>query len=579
MSERKEDARRQRLTGNRKWGLFASLRAKLVVLLALAMLPAAVLACLQALSNYRQLSALSEESALQAAILSMQEEENVIIRARRVLKTLAVLPEITGRTPGRCDKTLAAVRSTSDFYGSLAVTDERGEVVCSAPPTIGQLNVSDRPWFRSAVGRGTFTVTADEQGVASDARVMVAALPLFDGGEAITGLLSLAIRPQWLRELLVKTGAPDVARVALVDRAGMLIANGSEQSAKPTWLPDPGLLRANLTGEPRSIQVVDGSAGNGIIAVAPLLRDDVYVVVGNGPSSSTVASVWRLWGAVGYPVIMWLIALAVAWFGLDRLVVRPILRLERTAAAFATGQESIRTSGLADMPAEISLLGRTMNAMADTLAIREADFNLAVDEQKILLKELHHRVKNNLQVITSLLNLQIQRATGKTERWALRATQDRIYALAKVHDSLYQVSRDRLIRLDDTLTQIADHLVRTHDPPGKPIQVHYDMDPVETSSKNAVPIALLLTEAISSVLGLADPESSPFDLRISLKRRDGETVVLAVETDRPPANAHATGDDDLRAKLIAGFVKQLGGLATLEMESGYRLRVTIPYEG
>ncbi len=237
---------------------------------------------------------------------------------------------------------------------------------------------------------------------------------------------------------------------------------------------------------------------------------------------------------------------------------------------------SVRATGLDDIPDEIGRLGHTMNMMADSLEAREVDFNSAVDEQKSLLKELHHWVKNNLQVITSLLNLQIHRATGKAERRALGTTQDRIYALAKVHDALREVSGENLIRLDELVPQIAEHLTRADDALGKPVRLDYDLDPLTTSSKSGVPIALLLNESISTALNAGHPDGAAKNLRISIKRVDGETMALAVESDRSPAKARPDDGGGLSARLVDGFVKQLGGRSTLETETGYRLRVTIP---
>ncbi len=540
------------------------------------MLPAGVLACLQALSNYNQLSTLAEESMLQAAVLSTREEENIIIVARRVLHTLAVLPEITSLDAERCDATLTAVRATSEFYGSLAVVDDRGEIVCGsfAPP--GPVNVSDRPWFRSVMSRTAFTVTGAAEDLATGAPVLAASLPLTDPDDGIVGALFLSIKTEWLNALLGETGTPDVTHVAIVDADGNVIADDPARPGTPSWLRDPGFLRANLVGGPKAMRMMDDGVDLGFVAVAPLLPDDLYVVVGGAPSLTAAGSAWRLAASIGIPLIMWVIAVAVAWFAMDRLVVRPILRLERTAAAFAAGKMAVRASGLDDIPTEIGQLGRTMNMMADALAVREKDLQSAVAEQKSLLKELHHRVKNNLQVITSLLNLQLHRATGKAERRALRATQDRIYALAKVHDALRQVSGENLIRLDELVPQIAEHLTRADGALGKPVRVDYDLDPLTASSRSGVPIALLLTEAISTALNAARPDGVAESLRVAIKRVDGETMALTVESDRSAAKPHPDDGDDLSAKLVAGFVKQLGGQSIVETKTGYRLRVTIP---
>ncbi len=187
-------------------------------------------------------------------------------------------------------------------------------------------------------------------------------------------------------------------------------------------------------------------------------------------------------------------------------------------------------------PTKSRQLGQTMNFMADGLANRETDLERAVDEQKTLLKELHHRVKNNLQVITSLLNLQIHRATEPRERHALRATQDRIYALAKVHDSLSRVSGDSMIHLDETITQITDHLTRAGGSLDKPVSVHFDLDPVKTNSKSAVPIALLVTEAVSSALNVSNGGAGPDNFPIIFGSRSNWPT-----TRSRPSRSRATG--------------------------------------
>ncbi len=576
MSERQKDRGGKRLNPAPPGPLFRSLRGKLVFLLTLAMLPAGALACLQALSNYRQLSAMAEESMLQAAVLSAREEENVVIAAGRLLQTLSVIPAIVHRQPGECGQTLAAVLSTSNFYGSAAVVDGRGEIVCAHPASAQRLNVSDAPWYRAVVHRGSFTVTGNARDIASDTIVLAASLPLFDSERNIDGALFLAIEPQWMSELLSETDTPDVAHIALVDRLGMIVAEDYGASDDSPWLPDPSFLSAYLSDRPRSLRIDGENAYDGILATAPLLRDELYVVVGSAPGHPAAVSVWRVAAAIGFPVVMWLIALAVAWIAVDRLVIRPILRLQRTAAAFAAGKTGVRASGLAEMPEEIGQLGQTLNAMADNLAVQESDLRQALDEQKSLLKELHHRVKNNLQVIASLLNLQIHRATEPREKLALRTTQHRIYALAKVHDSLNHVSGDSLVALDETLTPIADHLARAGDPRGGSVRIHFDMDRLKTASKRAVPIALLLTEAVSTALRASRPEDGPDNLWVSLKRINANGARLTVASDCPPAGAAEPDSDTLSAKLVAGFVKQLGGESSMETESGYRLSVTIP---
>src|SRR3546814_2420748 len=124
---------------------------------------------------------------------------------------------------------------------------------------------------------------------------------------------------------------------------------------------------------------------------------------------------------------MWVIAIGVAWFADDPLVLRPIRLLRRPANAYAKGHFEARTAGIDDVPEELRELGVTMHKMADVISLHESELRKSLQEQKTLLKEVYHRVKNNLQVVSSLVNLQVSRAANEHERGALRATQDRIH--------------------------------------------------------------------------------------------------------------------------------------------------------
>src|SRR3546814_12454366 len=96
---------------------------------------------------------------------------------------------------------------------------------------------------------------------------------------------------------------------------------------------------------------------------------------------------------------MWVIAIGVAWFAVDHLVLRQIRLLRRTANAYAKGHFEARTAGIDDVPEELRALGVTMHKMADVISLHESELRKTLQEQKHLLKEVYTRVKNTLTVV------------------------------------------------------------------------------------------------------------------------------------------------------------------------------------
>ena len=131
-------------------------------------------------------------------------------------------------------------------------------------------------------------------------------------------------------------------------------------------------------------------------------------------------------------------ALAAVWFVADR-VDRPLARyLERVAAIYARGRFNVRPIQAEHAPPEIRALARTLDAMADTIVERDQSLRDSLAQKDALMREIHHRVKNNLQVITRLLNMQQRALADPAARAAMSDTRQRITALALIYRALYQ---------------------------------------------------------------------------------------------------------------------------------------------
>jgi two-component sensor histidine kinase len=185
-------------------------------------------------------------------------------------------------------------------------------------------------------------------------------------------------------------------------------------------------------------------------------------------------------------------------------------------------------------------------------------------------------VKNNLQVVSSLVNLQVSRATNQHERVALRTTQDRIHALSMVHSNLYDAPELHRIKLKEFVPQLCEYLRQAQGEQAENVRMEFDIDPVLSEPERAVPLALLITEVVTNALKHGWPRGEAGRLAISLKRDPEEALVMTITDDGSTTESAAA--ESLGGRLIHAFAKQLGGTVQIEIggASGFRLTLRLP---
>src|SRR3546814_659895 len=373
-------------------------------------------------------------------------------------------------------------------------------VVACAIDLEQQHSFASSDWFVSTLRNETFTVTGDVALPASEQPTLVASLPLHTGEGKVVGVVALTLRPAWLRDVLrLENGQPLAnTSVALLDRRGSVMAESAAGAAIGEWMPGTFVIGARLSGKAQVFEAEGRDGVERIFALAPLYEQQVYIVLGGVAGHLLGDPDLHLMAGLAYPVLMWVIAIGVAWFAVDHLVLRQIRLLRRTANAYAKGHFEARTAGIDDAPEELRELGVTMHKMADVISLHESELRKSLQEQKTLLKEVYHRVKNNLQVVSSLVNLQVSRAANEHERGALRATQDRIHALSMVHSNLYKAPELHRIKLQEFVPQLCEYLRQAHGAPSENVRMEFDIDPVQSETARAVPIALLITEVVTN---------------------------------------------------------------------------------
>jgi PAS domain S-box-containing protein len=224
-------------------------------------------------------------------------------------------------------------------------------------------------------------------------------------------------------------------------------------------------------------------------------------------------------------------------------------------------------------------LAKTNEALEEEVARRqEAEKKLrgSYDEKVLLLKEIHHRVKNNLQIIASLLNLQSRYIKDESTLAAIRESQNRVKAMALVHEKLYRSEDISHVSLHDYLRFLGSGLFQFYDARLRGIQFTLDIHDVNVDIDAAIPLGLILNEMISNSLKYAFPEGRTGEIAISVKKDDHTLTVVFRDTGIGiPAELDWRDTQSLGLRLVNTLVDQLNGTVELDRSSGTQFTMVL----
>ncbi|MEO6253998.1 MAG: tetratricopeptide repeat protein [Ferruginibacter sp.] len=199
-------------------------------------------------------------------------------------------------------------------------------------------------------------------------------------------------------------------------------------------------------------------------------------------------------------------------------------------------------------------------------------------EKEVLMKEIHHRVKNNLQVVSSLLSLQSNYIKDEQALDAVNESRNRVQSMALIHQNLYQEDNLTGIDVQDYISKLSDNLFASYNIRPGEIKLLKEIEQLNLDVDIVVPIGLILNELISNSLKYAFPgNTSDKMIKVVLKDING-TLLLAVYDNGKglPVNISAAGNDSFGFKMIDAFLKKLNGTIRRYNEDGARTEIEIP---
>ena len=552
---------------------------RVALFLGVALLPVGLIAVWQTL----QVSRVAQERS--DLTLMALTERAALVERQQIQRSLGTAQALAGTVSAliasdRCEATLTHLVGESARYSYAGYVDPSGVLRCSSDGR--SYDFSDYPDFAEWMANPRPRVAVNRDAPLSKGSVVIASYPVRpeDGG----GFAFVSLPHQ---SLGASDLSPDIAAsVELItfNDQGQVLTSSQGLDGVEDRLPARGRL-TDYIGRPAD--VVSGTDRLGrprTFAVVPILRGTVHAMGSWEDDAALASPLGRAVPAWLFPILMLAVSLVVAYVAVHRLVIRHMAELRLRMREFADHRRLPHGELASDAPAEIAEMDAAFAAMAERILREEAETEDRLHEQKVLLREVHHRVKNNLQLISSIINMQMRQIDSPEARHVLRRVQDRVLGLATIHRNLYQTDAGT-IRADVVLREIVDQLALMGARPDGEARIESDFDPLELYPDQAVPLSLFVTEATTNAVkyvGRPEDGAAPW-IAVSLNRlEDGSARVSIANSRGTPLRAPAAGEDGtgLGNQLIRAFAMQLDAAPEVEEGPGcYRISIRFTPSG
>lgn len=562
----------KRLRGARPERL--SLRTRIAISLAIALLPLCLAAEIAQYSEVARNGALQEKALITRGEAVLAGQSRALSSVGNLLDTISLLPLGNPVNRQLCNDMFRRMIVHNTDVSSIRLVAEGGNIVCQAPQQAtatqaGATQAQAPEWFDRATRLQQFSIQSwhgTEAQASNDAGTqtltttqLIATRPLFDADGNATGILAATFAPATLAFSMQETKLPESSALAILDAHGALLAQQTNGAQLDEWLPQSLVADAG-TDLMSGTFVQEGRDSVKRVYVVNALPGNIFGLYAQKPGEPSLAARAMLYFVIAFPLLVWIAASIMAGRASERMVIDPLNRVRQAIRRYIAGETSARVDEDADAPEEVQALARKFNAMAEIIQTRDDALRSALAHQKALVREINHRVRNNLQVMSSLLNLQSRRAQTPEQAAIFLDVQRRLNALGTVHNALYQgddfQAIDLGVLLKDLCQSTARHLASEW---GQPVLTMQCRMPVFALPDAALTLAFLVTELIAAATAHLSPEGHPavqLDFELAEKADGGS--VLTLKVDQPVLGGLMENrPDEGQINLFRGLIRQL----------------------
>jgi two-component sensor histidine kinase len=553
--------------------ILRGLAVRVLFFLSLALFPIGLIAISQTQQISEQNRINAELSLLAITEQASMAERHVLQDAFGASEALASIISLHRRTPKECSDFFAAYRGANTLYTMVGFIQHNGLMACSSTHEVHDF--SDNPAFQQAIAEPFRRTQTLQIGAISQQPVTVVTSPVMEGDDFL-GIIAMSIPSAAFATIKEPELAVTPLALMTFNRRGEIITTERGMANAASELPADVALSVFTDQKSAVFQAENENGVTRVYAVRPIVQNAVFAV-SVWPTDTPILnpSIGTRLGTF-VPIAMWAASLIVAFWALNRLAIRHIRKLGRQMRRFALNRNLPRVTLGSSVPTELVEMEAAFISLGESILRDEATLEDSLREKNMLLKEVHHRVKNNLQLISSIMNMQIRQAKTSESSLVLRRLQERILSLATVHKNLYQ--NDNLAQVDASvlLHEVVNQLLSVGLGPSSNVKVTQNYAPITLEADDAAPLTLLMSEAMTNALkNVAHRAKAQGEISVTLEQISPDQAKLVIyNTTGGTPQQEGTG---LGGKLINAFARQLNGQIDIEeTETSYRMSISFP---
>ena len=542
------------------------LKAALLLAVLSAVLPVAILSFFQANAARDAMNlAIEQRLTASASVVALQQRDPIMM-ARRILETMAGDDHFTTPQADCADRFSAALKDRMPII-SFASWNGEGRLICVSKSPEPAAISAHRFWWRRVQIENGFFLTPPMIGQIIHRPVLLAVMPRIDA-KGSKGALTAALDLTWIQQSLAKARLSDGGVIGIADAGGRVLT-----SSGPT-----GFSKIVISGDDRRVRSISTAqdAGTWLYAALPLYGRDLFIFFAEPERQLFSTSREQFWSSLILPIGAILLSCLAVWIALDRFVLRWLRHAGHRTRMLADGDYRPSPHDFADAPFELRRLGENLDDMATAIAQRDLALRRALLDKSAMAREVNHRVKNNLQMITSLVSLQATRLTEPFAKRLMLKTGLRVSALALVHRLIYEldgserglVDTERLFR--ELCAQLEGSVFESPN-----VEVRCQSQAGSISGDQAVAAALIVVEAVTNAFQHGFPNGPSGDIDVSLTT-EGRDAWLTIRDNGVGAldtpEASGMGHDMMQA-----LAEQLGGQIDISETQGGGRTVSVKF--